>query len=927
MIATTILRTASLACFAGAVLFSSACSDRSNNAALSNAKQALDKKEMKAAVILLKTALQKTPDSAEVRFLLGRALLESGDPAAGAVELRRALDLHHSSEAVMPLLVRALTLTGRAEQATNLYGTTSFPNAEAQAEMKAAVAVAWGFQGKREAMQQAIKEALAADPKHPSANVMAARYMAERGESDSAEKTVDDVLAREPGNASAWQLKGLLLRHVRANSPGAMAAFRKALTIDPTFLSAHSEVLSLLFEVKDKKGMREQIAALQKALPNNASTYVFRAQIEYLDGNLKGARELVQQVLRADLPDNRALLLASLIEYRVGSLVQVETYLTRILQSTPNHEAARRLLASTYIRAGQPTKALTALQPLLDSDVPSVDALGLAAEALLQSGNSTKAEIYFQRAAKVKPDDPRVRSALALSRIARGDAQVGFAELESVAASDNNTFADMALISANMTRNNLEAALSAVDRLEKKQPDKPLAPDLRGRILMQRNEFAAARASFERALGLDPLYFPAIVSLAALDINDKDIGQAKKRFEALLVRDPKNYRAMMALADLRTRNKEPRNQITELYQQAVNSDTSALDPRIALIEYHLGGRDYKLAVAAAQEALASFPNNDAVLMAMGRAQLGAQEYQQAITAFRKVAALTPQAVQPQLLLADAYWAKGEPAGASQSLKRALEISPNLLEAQLRQITLALAQKNYAEALGVARQIQKARSRDGVGFGLEANVLMEQKKWDEAAVALRSSLQRAKSSEAAIKLHGVLLVSGKSSEADKLEASWRAEWPQDTAFLFHLGDVAMSRREWGRAEERYRELIAIAPGHALAHNNIAWVLMQQQKPGALVMAQRANELLPGNVRLMDTLAAALADAGQTTKAMELQRKVVQADPGFLGARLTLARIAIKAGDKALARAELEKLAYIGDKFPSHADVAELMRTLQ
>ena len=49
---------------------------------------------------------------------------------------------------------------------------------------------------------------------------------------------------------------------------------------------------------------------------------------------------------------------------------------------------------------------------------------------------------------------------------------------------------------------------------------------------------------------IDPSYFAAAASLAALDMADKKPADAKKRFEALLAINPKNAQALLALAQL-----------------------------------------------------------------------------------------------------------------------------------------------------------------------------------------------------------------------------------------------------------------------------------------------------------------------------------------------------------------------------------------
>ncbi|HRC39740.1 MAG TPA: tetratricopeptide repeat protein, partial [Rubrivivax sp.] len=88
-------RTARLgALLAGACLLV-ACSGGGNDAAalVASAKVYVEKRDYAAAVIELKSALQKAPDDREARLLLGRSLLQTGEPTAAAIELQKALDL------------------------------------------------------------------------------------------------------------------------------------------------------------------------------------------------------------------------------------------------------------------------------------------------------------------------------------------------------------------------------------------------------------------------------------------------------------------------------------------------------------------------------------------------------------------------------------------------------------------------------------------------------------------------------------------------------------------------------------------------------------------------------------------------------------------------------------------------------------------
>jgi hypothetical protein len=61
----------------------------------------------------------------------------------------------------------------------------------------------------------------------------------------------------------------------------------------------------------------------------------------------------------------------------------------------------------------------------------------------------------------------------------------------------------------------------------RKQPGKPLAPNLRGRVLTLKGDFDGARKSFEEALARDPTNFAATDALAALDLRENKPGRRR----------------------------------------------------------------------------------------------------------------------------------------------------------------------------------------------------------------------------------------------------------------------------------------------------------------------------------------------------------------------------------------------------------------
>jgi len=445
-------------------------------------------------------------------------------------------------------------------------------------------------------------------------------------------------------------------------------------------------------------------------------------------------------------------------------------------------------------------------------------------------------------------------------------------------------------------------------------------------VQLAQKDNAAARTSFERALSIDPNYFAAAASLAALDLADKKPDEAKKRFEALLAKNPKNGQALLALAQLAANQGAGKEEIAGLLGKAIEANPTELAPRLLLIDLHLRNKDNKQALATAHSAVAAVPSSPEVLAALGRAQQVSGDVNQAIATYNKLIALQPLSPQPHIRLAEAQMANKDTQAARQSLRKALEIRPDLLDAQRGLILLDVESKNYAQAMKIARTVQEQRPKSPAGYLFEADIAATQKNWGVAAPAYRAALQRGASTEMATKLHSVLLTSGKSAEADGFASTWLKEHPKDAAFAAYQGGLAIARKDYAIAEKHYLAVLQMQPDSAVALNNLAWVTGQLHKDGAVDLAEKANKLAPNQPAFMDTLAMLLADKSQFTRAIELQNKALGLQPENAEMRLNLARIYLKSGDKTQAKSQLETLAKLGDRFPRQPEVAELLKTL-
>ena len=673
-------------------LFLAGCGGGSTESMLTSAKEYLAKNDNKAAIIQIKNALQKNPDSPEGRFLLGSALLKGGDPANAEAEFRKALALKHSPDQLVPELARAMLSTRQYKKLTDEFSNTQLTSPRAKAELQVILGSAYSEQGKKDLYQAAMAAALVAEPGFAPALVAQAHQMSVVKDFDGALALADEIIAKTPNSAEAWKLKGDILYFTKNQPKEALLAYRKVIEIRPELVLGQSSVMTVLLGTGDLDEAAKQLEALKKLSPNHPQTKYFQTQLAYQKRDFKTARESAQQLLRV-VPDNpRAMQLAGVIEFQLNSLLQAETLLSKAVAASPELVLARRILILTYLRSGQTTKALATLNQGIAKGFVDPEINTVAGEVYLQNGDTKKAEEYFAKALKLAPTDARKRTSLALTQMVGGNVDAAFGELQDIASSDSGATADMALISAHLRRGDLDKALLAIDGLEKKQPDKPLAANLRGRTLLAKKDVAGARKSFERALTIDPQFFPAVASLAGLDLADKKPEDAKKRFEAVLAKNPKNVQALLAIAELAARNNASKDEVSALITKAIDANPTEAMPRLLLIEYYMRNKDLKQAMSVAQNALTTLPDSPEVLEALGRVQLQSGEQNQALSSFNKLTAMQPLSPKPHLLLAEAQLAAKNKDGATQNLRKALDIKPDLIEAQRGLILLYLDAK-------------------------------------------------------------------------------------------------------------------------------------------------------------------------------------------------------------------------------------------
>ncbi|MGI4849785.1 MAG: XrtA/PEP-CTERM system TPR-repeat protein PrsT [Janthinobacterium lividum] len=902
----------------------SACSKaQTSESLLNDAKSYQQKGDRKAAIIQLKNALQKNPDDAEVRFLLGSIYNETGDPQSAEVEIRKAMALKYPLDKTMPQLGRALLAQGQFQKVLD---ETKLPaGAAVDSHNETMRGNAFLALGKSVEAKFAFDNALKATPDLAEALIGLSKLEYAARNIDGANKYAELATSKNPSSADAWLYKGDLLR-AQGKGDAALSDYGQAIKLRPDQLAPYVAKATAEIAAAKFDAAKVDLDAAKKLAPTSLNVIYTQALFDFTQGRHKEALESLQQILKVAPDHLPSVLMASAAQYALGSYPQAQDNIKKYLERNPRNSYASKLMASILLKSNDPKRALEVLGPIVQADPKDLQALTLTGEAYMATKEYPKATEYFERASEVNPKASPIRTALGMSQLAQGENARGLAELELATNLDPKlTQAGMMLAMTQLRLKDYDKALAALAPLEKTVTDNPIIYGVKGAALAGKRDFPAARAAFDKALTIQPTYFPAVASLAQLDLLDKHPEDAKRRFEKVLESDKKNVQAMTALSSMAMAEKQP-EEATRWLERAANDNPTEVRASLQLGAHYLRINEKDKALALAKKLQIGFPEDNDVLDLMAQAQLATGDKDGALTSYRKLVARVPDSPIALYRLGAVQMSMKNSAGATDSLKKALALKADYAEAEIALASIYARDGKYDDALAIARAMQKQTAKSAFGQVVEGDVLSLQKKYDAAAKAYEAGFAISASPAILIKAHEAMTKAGKGKEADLRLVNWSKAHPEDTSVRSYLATVSLMKNDNKSAITQYEAILEKTPNDAAVLNNLALAYQQEKNPRAVETAEKALKLAPQSSAVMDTLGWMLVETGQVPKGLAQLQKAIAVAPNALDIRLHLAQALLKSGDKPGARKELEKVVADGANFAKVDEAKALLKTL-
>lgn len=658
---------------------------------------------------------------------------------------------------------------------------------------------------------------------------------------------LNQVTRIAPDNAEAhWLLANSLGR--LGNDRGMSENLRTTLQLEPDRVDA---ALALVAVLQDRGAFNEAEPFLTR-LTDRSLTPVQRRRAAMLwvaRGNVDRAIALLQDPGdEENVAADDDLLLANL--YLQREQVEQSDEILRELLNDPeraNQPQTLRFAADFYAWQGDQERAREMLDRLQQAEGVSDVARHLTlARHFATYGTVEETRQHFQAAVEAEPANAAAWRTYLLWLIQRGEAEQALEVADEAAAQ----------VEGDAGIN----ALTSVDRLEV-AIDAPLLRPLAASLLSQPQE----RADVARALLSDAI---------AIQLGESD-GETF---------------------------------ITELQRQA-ESNPRYLELQNFAARIFIAMDQSELAVRVATRTIEAFPNESEPIELAARALASAGRYEEAISFARRWREQSRgQRVAADVLIARAHLNLDQPQRAIDQLE------PDLQQAIANPQRHADLIATYAQALvtleryDTAGQLLEPLVEDSPQLRSVMRSLAERQVSQPAvAEAWLSRLDEVISEDAigervynAVAWHqaGTRLEQPSFHETCQRIVDELVQLSDPPAAVYMLyGELAQRREDWSAAERGYRLMLEHRPENAAAKNNLAMVLLEQDKQllQAVELAREAVEALPEVPEVHDTLARVLLKVGQYDEAVTASRRALELQPEGTQWRIELIWTLARAGE--------------------------------
>ncbi len=695
-------------------------------------------------------------------------------------------------------------------------------------------------------------------------------------------------------------------------------------------------------------------AKLGRAL-ESADTY-FQAQ-EY-----DKARIAYLQALQIDGSNPQAIERLGLVWSQQGSPLKAVPFLNETLKVDPSNREVRAQFANAVLSMGDVTRARSEAIALLGQDPGNEQALLILGQTSQTEAEVAEAEAFFNApAASAQPASRLARANILLrhNKLAEAEASIG----EALKAAPDSSTAHLAQGGILLIKKDLENASLELKRGSAAAPLRSIGRLKYAEFLGQSGKVDEGLTELGAVNTEAPDYLPAWIVRARLLSSKGDYDEALKTLENVFSRDNENYDARVVAAQTllakgdgakavesleRLDQKMPNVGPTQLLlaqaylatsdrakaigilEKAVESHPEFTEAATLLGQLQLQSGNPDAAIRTLQALLEARPNLAAAQLFLATALQAAGRLDEALAMAQNLEKTVPNAFEPQFLIGVIHQQKGEIDQARAAFERAILVKPDYMPAVAQLVMLDVGLKDFDAAKKRADAFAEKNSASPAAHFLVGRVHASAGEWEQAETALSRALEIDPAFAPAYGLFSEALVANNRAREtlDRMDAVLEKS-PDNARALMMKGMVNEKLQDFAAAKDAYVKLLAVAPDHVPALNNLAYIkaVKFQKFDEAQKLAEHARELQPGDESVADTLGWIYFLNGDFARALPLVQEAAAKLSDNPEVQFHLGMTSSAMGHKDIARGAFEQALKSTEPFPGKEESERRLASLK
>ena len=889
---------------------------------LADAQQALKKGDLPLATIELKNALRLAPDSSELHTQLGLVLLQSGQTVPAEQALRQARTEGAKDQDVVPALLQCMSINNEWK---DLLGQFPDPvpgdKGSLAASTLAARALAFLSMGDNANAIASMDRSLAIRRDVTGLMTRAQIAIAQSKTSDAL-TYANQALALSPNYPNALLLKAQLISITDKNA--ALAIVDGVIKEHPSAMNAVMARIVLLLSMGKSDEAQKSVDSVLSKYPNALFATFYKAILLGMHNKaLDGWR--IAQSLPTEFTQSepRYAIGAAQLAAMSGNTESANSILMTYVAQHPTVVDTRLELAALHLKIKTLGDPLNDLQPLMQSQDPKV--LEFIASTYAALKRPEDSVTYLRKANAAGSQNTGLKFQLAMIDLRQGSTSQGVQEmLDGIRMQPGNLSAPEGGIDLLVRQAKFVEAQALADQVEKGNPKSPAPPFFKGEILLAQGKKDESLVAINQSLQRDPHYLPALYARTQIYIAQNRYADAIKDWKQLQIQQPNNPLPYVKLAEIAALSKQPTQSIA-LLNQAISKDPKLIATRIILAQYQVSLKQYADAQTTLKAALQVSPNNPQVLALSGQLEQLMGQKSAAVGTNKVLVQKYQQSGAAQFLLANSLYQNGDKKGAIAAMKRATELSPDVIQYRTSLINLQIQSGDNAGATATAHDFGSNHKGPDADIML-AETLARLKRFPEAASVLVAAEKNDSDFRLQILDSQIAMDSGNRARAISVLKDWLTDHTSDLPVRMAYASVLLHTNDNSGALAQYEIILKSRDNIPEVLNNAAWLLKDSDSGRALTLVSKAAQLQPNSSDISDTLGLVLMKKGDAKGALPVLQRAHAIAPtnGEISYHLALALNAL--GQKSEAKQAIQAALAKDQTFLDAAEAKKLLQKL-